>query len=254
MYTLHLQETVTRSSLHALPVDDNSLDDSTQNSITCFDEGHAPLTSTPQRVTLMDAQFPSEFDSDISQCSSSTDQGIKNPSFSLLDSESTTSSLAQNISTATPNLPNENVFTTMTTCTQDPPKLYKIVFDNIDKTVTPRFMRQDAKTQSLHYVQIFSVKSRIDYSSLSTISKIVSQNEINLYDILPTETDYKLLKQNFSTLVARTLVEYMPFFKEDYKGLIPQHIPHQYSRNMSTKSEVVSVVVVRVSQSKNGVV
>lgn len=39
---------------------------------------------------------------------------------------------------------------------------YKLVFD---KTVKPRFMHSTAKTQSLQYVQIYSVKCRIDFSS-----------------------------------------------------------------------------------------
>ena len=35
---------------------------------------------------------------------------------------------------------------------------YKLVFDNIDKTVKPRFMTQDSQTETLHYVQAYAVK------------------------------------------------------------------------------------------------
>ena len=46
---------------------------------------------------------------------------------------------------------------------------YKIVIDNIDKNVKPRNMRVDAQTKSLHYVQMYSVKDRIDFGKLSDI-------------------------------------------------------------------------------------
>ena len=32
---------------------------------------------------------------------------------------------------------------------------YKLVLDNIDKNVKPRFMRSDSQTLSLHYVQVY---------------------------------------------------------------------------------------------------
>ncbi len=41
---------------------------------------------------------------------------------------------------------------------------YKIVFDNIDKNVKPRYMRSDSQIKSLHYVQSYAVRNRIDFS------------------------------------------------------------------------------------------
>ena len=43
---------------------------------------------------------------------------------------------------------------------------YKFEFDNFDKTVKPRHMTTDSRTKSMHYVHIYSVKDRIDFSSL----------------------------------------------------------------------------------------
>lgn len=39
---------------------------------------------------------------------------------------------------------------------------YKLVFDNIDKTIKPRHMRQDSQTSTLHYVQAYAVRDRIN--------------------------------------------------------------------------------------------
>ena len=116
------------------------------------------------------------------------------------------------------------------------PKLYKLVFDNIDKTVNPRFMRSDSHAKSLHYIQIYSVKNCIDFSSLSLSNP---SSQFSIFDILPSITDYQRLKDNFAVLIARTLQEHVPFFGSDFKRLIPKHTSHQYSTNMATRSEVV---------------
>ena len=115
---------------------------------------------------------------------------------------------------------------------------YKIVVDNIDKNVKPRNMQIDAQTKSLHYVQTYSVKNRIDFGKLSDVRPTGEQS---LYDLLPTTKDYEKLKESFAVHVARVMVEHIPFFTKDFSGLVQRHIPHQYSCEMSLKSEVVSL-------------
>ena len=115
---------------------------------------------------------------------------------------------------------------------------YKIVFDNIDKTIKPRHMTADSQTTSLHYVQAYAVKDRVDYSHIGS----EREGECNLYDILPNSEDYVLLKERFAVLVSRCIVAHLDFFKNDFKGLVQSHIPHKYSAEMCMKSEVVSEV------------
>lgn len=57
---------------------------------------------------------------------------------------------------------------------------YKIIFDNINKP----------QTKSLHYVQSYAVKDRINYSSISDKPR----TEYSVYDILPNQDDYTPLK------------------------------------------------------------
>lgn len=113
---------------------------------------------------------------------------------------------------------------------------FKMVIDNIDKTVKRRDQTIDAQTMSLHYVQVYGVKDRVDYSKLSTSRPSPCES---LYTIIPTSSDYQTLKDNFSQLVARVLVEYIPYFSEDFKGLATRHILHDYSQEMAKKSDVV---------------
>ena len=116
---------------------------------------------------------------------------------------------------------------------------YKLVFDNINWYIKPRYMRLDSQATSLSYVQSYGVKDRIDYSSISS-------TEVNLYDVLPTSNDYESLKKDFTILISRMIIDYLPFFSKDFKNLVKRHIPHKYSREMCKKSKVVSVTVSRV--------
>ena len=62
---------------------------------------------------------------------------------------------------------------------------YKIVFDNIDKNIKPRFMRSDFQTRSLHYVNSYAVKDRIDFSQFSS-ETLTHSLFLNSFQILPT--------------------------------------------------------------------
>lgn len=112
---------------------------------------------------------------------------------------------------------------------------FKLVMDNIDSTVRPRYMREDAQNQSLHYVQVYAVKDRIDYSSIPDPAPSSTRN---IFNIIPSSDAQ--LKKNLAILVARILVEYIQFFNKDFRDLVTTHILHKYSYQMSQKSEVVS--------------
>lgn len=86
---------------------------------------------------------------------------------------------------------------------------YKLVIDNIDSTVKPRYMREDVQNESLHYVQVYAVKDRVDFSSFTDCPPSSAKY---LYSILPTSDDYQKLKENMAVLVARILVEHIRFF------------------------------------------
>lgn len=113
----------------------------------------------------------------------------------------------------------------------------KLVLDNIDSTVKPRYQRLDSQNKSLHYVQVYAVKDRTDFSRLSDSPPPPGKS---VYDILPTTSDYQILKEKFAILVARVLVKHIPYFKEDFKDLVTRHIQHPYSTEMVKQSEVVS--------------
>ena len=85
-------------------------------------------------------------------------------------------------------------------------------------------MHIDAQTKSLHYIQMYSVKDRIDLGKLSNVRPTCRKS---LYDLLQSAEDYEKLNKSFAAHVARVMVEHIPFFTEDFSSLVQRHIPHQ---------------------------
>ena len=120
---------------------------------------------------------------------------------------------------------------------------YKLVGDNIDKNVKPREMKIDHQTRSLHYFHTYAVRDRVNMSGYSDDIRPPNLSEIDVSELLPTNVNESTLRKNFAVIAGRTITKYMPFFSKLHKSL-KKHIPHEFSHEMSQKSEVVSQVFV----------
>ena len=118
-------------------------------------------------------------------------------------------------------------------------KTFKLTGDNLDENVKPSDVRVDSQTKSLHYFQTYAVRDRIDLSSYDDTPPVLDESSMDTTTLLPTEADYKELKNNFTHHIARILKEYMPFFSSFGSG-VERHIRHRFYEEMSQKSEVVS--------------
>ena len=124
-----------------------------------------------------------------------------------------------------------------------PPILgYKLVGDNVDKSVKPRYARSDNRNPPLHYFHSYAVKSRIDFSNLSNIppSHPTCSLDAITDKLLPSEDDNKVLHSNFSIHIKRMLVDNLKFVNMTCDDLVNRHITHKYYSQMSEASEVVS--------------
>ena len=120
---------------------------------------------------------------------------------------------------------------------------YRICGDNIDKTIRPRYMRCDGgKANSIHYFHSYAVADRINFSDLSedTLPLPNVSNEQLAISLLPSIEDDVATCKNFATLVSRALVNNVDFFKLTFDGVVEWHIQHEFSEEMSKKSEIVS--------------
>ena len=68
--------------------------------------------------------------------------------------------------------------------------------------------------------------------------KETSEQSLMMCFYQPTKTCTEL-KKDFVTLISRILVKYIPAFQK-YQSLVPAHIEHERSKEMSQKSDIVS--------------
>lgn len=118
---------------------------------------------------------------------------------------------------------------------------FKIVGDNIDKTVRPRHQTIDSRTQSLRYFNSFAVQDRVDLSSYSDHTPSVDIDTLSMDCLLPTHNDLQTLRSCFAIHIARILTRYLSIFSAFVK-VVPLHIDHKYSDNMAKKSNVVIIM------------
>ena len=117
---------------------------------------------------------------------------------------------------------------------------FKVVGDNVDKTIKPRHMREDRQTKSVHYFQIYAVKDRVNLSGSSEEPQTPGKNP-PLGEILPSLEDNQALTTNLTTIVTRILADHIPFIKDNLGDTVTQHIPHPYSSERARKSDVVGM-------------
>ena len=104
--------------------------------------------------------------------------------------------------------------------------------------IRPRHHTFENQTKSLHYVNSYALKGRVDFSSFQQVSHDPLLHPIPLHDaILPSDSDHDVL---MTILAGRILAESIPELAK-LPGLATHHIEHLYSKEMSSKSEVVNV-------------
>ena len=77
---------------------------------------------------------------------------------------------------------------------------FKVVGDNIDKTIKPSFERVHSNTVSMHYYHSFALLDRVDLSGVSDLSL---SGIYDLTKLLPSHVEVELLKEHFSILISR---------------------------------------------------
>lgn len=121
---------------------------------------------------------------------------------------------------------------------------YILVGDNVDKNVSPRDMRVDNQVKSLHYFHSYAVRDRIGLDHLSCDGDHVGDiRTLPASAVLPTVGDCVGVRKNYIILAARVIVNNLPHFTF-LQPCVVQHIPHQFSKEMAVKSDIVSKCVI----------
>ena len=121
-----------------------------------------------------------------------------------------------------------------------PDKGRKLVFDNFDFKQHVHNMTEDHQNVDIHWVSHMAVENRVSGNHLSTDKPSIDDlQQLENGLCLPSRHEHHLQRENYITLAERAIVE-LPCL-ESLKKVVCKHIPHQYRKEMSEKSEVVRV-------------
>ena len=112
---------------------------------------------------------------------------------------------------------------------------FRIVADNIDLEVSARIETKIRGNKSLHWTHQFAVLDR----ALPMIENKEVKQKMQLIDLLPDSQVQQKLIYRMAVLVSRVVTKYLKSFKP-FKNVVLYHIPHTYTKEMSSKSESVS--------------
>ena len=84
---------------------------------------------------------------------------------------------------------------------------FRLVGDNIDKTIKPRDMRLDHQSKQLHYFHVYAMKDRINFRHLENRPRLINPEELDLNLFLPSAEDAVTLAANYQVLITRILAQ-----------------------------------------------
>lgn len=119
---------------------------------------------------------------------------------------------------------------------------FKIVMDNIDMNIQPRHQTFERRPQSVHYVNTYAVKDRIDFSAHGCTTVSSNSNTLSIDSVLPSASDRDAIMTNFVVLAGRILCKAFPALQK-IPHLMTEHIRHCYYKEMSCKSQIVGALV-----------
>ena len=119
------------------------------------------------------------------------------------------------------------------------PCTYVIVGDNLDKTISPRYMRSDHQKQSIHYFHMYASLDRVNAIDLPADHPVGDISTTPLTEFLPSPADCKVLLENYAVFLGHVVVKKLLFFIV-FEDCVGSHVTHKHSEVMKQKSVIVS--------------
>ena len=111
--------------------------------------------------------------------------------------------------------------------------------DNIDYEIYARVQSQKHRNRSIHWTHQFAVLDRVQDPLLDSYRSQKPVSEIQFAELLPDKDVMENLVKNWAVIVSRVVTKYLPPF-QSFRDVVVRHIPHEYSKEMSQKSNSVS--------------
>ena len=128
--------------------------------------------------------------------------------------------------------------------------IFKFWGDNVDRKRQVRDVRSDHQGEMIHMYSILAGKSRTQTQTLSRTGVVSSLKSMPASSFLPSMEDVQCIKKNLITLICRILTQYISGLTSLAK-VVPKHILHKFSNEMSQKSEVIVLDVLLKNENCN---
>jgi hypothetical protein len=116
----------------------------------------------------------------------------------------------------------------------------RIVGDNIDHEIYARVQTQENKNRSIHWTHQYAILNRVQDPSLDNKHSQKPTTSIQFVEILPDQQVQANLLENFAVLISRVVTKYLKHF-QPLRDVVVHQIPHQYDKEMTTRSNIVSI-------------
>ncbi|XP_028417518.1 uncharacterized protein LOC114541922 [Dendronephthya gigantea] len=129
---------------------------------------------------------------------------------------------------------------------------YKFVYvlDNIDWEEKAHDMRQDIQNRSVHAVASSIVFNRVPDQGFSDSGPQQDLRKINARDVVAVnDSELKEIRSRYQVIIAKILFEHLPSFAM-FQPFTPQTTKCVYSKELSEKSEVVTMPVLMKDEKK----
>ena len=135
---------------------------------------------------------------------------------------------------------------------------YSLCFDNVQFESKVKHHTMEKKKSFHLYALAFAIKDRIppplpppqdadDREDSQTVPAV----DLPCTAFIPSSSDLGTVKEYMTIIVQRTLVDFVPFL-EELKHRVVRHVPHQYSEELQSKSEVNNLGIIDANPSNTG--
>ena len=116
----------------------------------------------------------------------------------------------------------------------------RLVGDNIDFEIQARIQSKSLGNKSIHWTHQFAIWDRVQDPSLDDKSSQRSVKDVPFVEVLPDEHVLTTLVHDFAVIVSRIITKYLKYF-HSLNNVVVRHIPHPHTKEMSEKSQIVSI-------------
>ena len=121
--------------------------------------------------------------------------------------------------------------------------------DNWDLKILKGHMRREIQNDDLHLFASNLIENRINFNHLPNDSPKGNIKDFPRHNFSLNVPEWKRYAECAKIIVGRIVLEFFPKFKF-LKAVIPDHISHDYSLQMSEKSTIVSLPIINANESK----